>query len=155
MAKKKITNKYAFAKSVLRRASTWWWALSEAMDRAKVGRGLWECAMCHEHFKKNEVQRDHIKPVVSTDGEKNDMNMYIETLFCEPENIQILCKPCHQAKSQTENEIRKENRKKKAKEYKAALKKSKELQEKPFKFSKKSKDKITKDVIESIMKDRE
>jgi len=113
--KKPNKNKYAFAKAALRRVSSWWWAMSEAMDRAKVSRGVWKCAHCDGHFKKNEIQKDHIKPVVSTDGGVNDMNTYIETLFCEPENIQILCKPCHQVKSSTEQVLRKEVNKAKRK----------------------------------------
>lgn len=120
MAKKVNKNKYAIAKAALRRVSSYWWAMSEAMNRAKVARGLWECAMCKEHFKKHEVQKDHISPVVSTNGEKNDMNIYIETLFCEPENIQILCKPCHLIKSGIEVQLRTESRKEKAKVARAA-----------------------------------
>lgn len=147
MAKKAPNkNKYAFAKAALRRVSSWWWAMSEAMDRAKVARGLYACAMCHEHFKKKEVQRDHISPVVSTDGVKNDMNSYIETLFCEPENIQILCKPCHLTKSAVENEQRKEHRKEKAKLTRAI----KKAQDKPIKFSKKSKKEFTEKLIQSM-----
>lgn len=115
MAKKAPNkNKYAFAKAALRRASTYWWALSEAMSRAKVGRGLWQCNSCKEHFKKNEVQRDHIEPVVSTNGGVNDLNTYVETLFCEPENIQILCKSCHSVKSSQEASLRAIHRKAKA-----------------------------------------
>ena len=120
MVKKVNKNKYAFAKAALRRVSSWWWAMSEAMDRAKVSRGVWACAHCKGHFKKNEIQKDHISPVVSTNGEKNDMNTYIETLFCEPENIQILCKACHGIKTAVENELRTESRKAKAKEKRAS-----------------------------------
>lgn len=114
MAKKPNKNKYAIAKAALRRASSWWWAMSEAMNRAKVGRGLWQCNSCKESFKKNEVQRDHIEPVVSTNGGINDLNTYVETLFCEPENIQILCKPCHSVKSSAEQTLRAQARKAKA-----------------------------------------
>lgn len=118
MAKPPNKNKYAFAKSALRRASTYWYAMKEAEATARVSRGLYKCAMCLELFKRKEIQRDHIQPVVSTNGEKNDFNTYIETLFCEPENIQILCKPCHLSKSQIEGELRKASRAKKKKEKK-------------------------------------
>lgn len=118
MAKKKNTNKYAFAKAALRRASTYWYAMSEAEANARVARGVYKCNICQEHFKRGEIQRDHIKPVVSTDGGVNDMNTYIETLFCGPENIQIVCKPCHTTKSSVEGELRKQVRKEKAKKVK-------------------------------------
>lgn len=117
MAKKAPNkNKYAVAKAALRRVSSFWWAMSEAMDRAKVSRGLWSCAHCKEHFKKHEVQKDHIQPVVSVNEDKqNDMNSYVETLFCEPENIQILCKNCHSLKSSVEATLRAQARKERAK----------------------------------------
>lgn len=128
MAKKAPNkNKYAFAKAALRRASTYWWAMSEAMVRAKVARGLWKCASCHEHFKKHEVQKDHIEPVVSVTGGLNDFNAYIDTLFCEPENIQILCKPCHQIKSGAEASLRAIHRKEKAKDKPKKPRKKKEV----------------------------
>lgn len=116
MAKKAPNkNKYAFAKAALRRASVYWYALKEAMDSAKVSRGIWKCAHCNEHFKKHEVQRDHIQPVVSVNADKvNDMNSYVETLFCDPSNIQILCKPCHALKTSIEGEQRVQARKERA-----------------------------------------
>ena len=115
MAKKAPNkNKYAVAKAALRRMSTFWWAMSEAMNRAKVSRGVWACAHCAGHFKKHEVQKDHINPVVSTDGGVNDLNTYVETLFCEPENIQILCLTCHKIKSSVEQTMRANARKERA-----------------------------------------
>ena len=127
MAKKAPNkNKYAFAKSALRRVSSWWWAMSEAMERSKISRGLYRCASCLEGFKKHEVQKDHINPVVSVNSENiNDMNSYIETLFCEPENIQILCKPCHLLKTKIEGEQRVQARKERAKSKPKAPKKAK------------------------------
>lgn len=41
---------------------------------------------------------DHIKPV----GKFKDWNTYIENLFCEEENLQLLCKECHDKKTKKE-----------------------------------------------------
>lgn len=117
MAKKAPNkNKYAFAKSALRRASRYWWAFSEAESRGRVSRGLYLCASCQETFKRKDVQIDHVNPVVSTNGTTNDLNTYVETLFCEPENLQLLCIPCHKTKSGAEQTLRAQARKEKAKD---------------------------------------
>ena len=126
MAKKVNKNKYAFAKAALRRASVYWYAMKEAMDNARVSRGIYQCNSCKELFKKHEIQKDHIQPVVSVNAEKvNDMNSYVETLFCGPENIQILCKPCHALKTAVEGEQRVQARKERAKSKPKAPKKVK------------------------------
>lgn len=71
---------------------------------------LFICAKCGLCFKRKEVQVDHIQPVVPIDRPVQDWNEYIERLFCSPENLQVLCKPCHQVKCDNEQEERNENR---------------------------------------------
>lgn len=60
---------------------------------------------------------DHIEPVVPLDRYP-DWREYIERLFCDPDNFEILCDDCHHVKSQAERQIRRENarREKAAKE---------------------------------------
>jgi 5-methylcytosine-specific restriction endonuclease McrA len=59
------------------------------------------CANCGGLFKDREVDVDHIIPAGSL---QTDANSYLERLFCEPEELQILCKPCHKAKTKRERE---------------------------------------------------
>lgn len=108
---KKI-NKYAFAKSVLRRASRMWYANKEVEAKHRVSRGVYFCGICGGHFKKKDMEKDHINPVVNTEGKKADMNTFVENLFCDTENMQMLCIPCHDQKSQTEQQLRKIAKKK-------------------------------------------
>lgn len=126
MAKKTPNkNRFAFAKNALRRASRYWWAYSQAEANGRVSRGLYLCASCQEQFKRKDVQIDHVNPVVSTDGGVNDLNTYVDTLFCDPENLQLLCVPCHKLKSGIEQTMRAEARKERAKSKPKAPKKVK------------------------------
>lgn len=69
------------------------------MEDAKVGLN-YRCAACEKLFEKRQVQVDHIKPVggVLVDG-KPDFNRLYTQLFCPITNLQVICKPCHKAKT--------------------------------------------------------
>jgi 5-methylcytosine-specific restriction endonuclease McrA len=78
------------------------------------------CAHCHQIFKKAEVQVDHIIPVVPESGfptinGEDDWNTYLKRFLVGPEGLQRLCKPCHQIKTNSENENRPNKKKKKIK----------------------------------------
>jgi len=53
----------------------------------------YQCAKCRELFQKIEV--DHKEPV----GHSTDLYSFIESLFCDPKKLQVLCKECHEAKT--------------------------------------------------------
>jgi 5-methylcytosine-specific restriction endonuclease McrA len=61
----------------------------------------YQCNACKGWFEGKEVQVDHIKPAGSLRDYK-DLPMFVERLFCEPDNLQVLCKPCHLIKSKQE-----------------------------------------------------
>lgn len=92
---------------ILRHASLRWWARTEALSRARVERGLYKCAMCAGEFKKAEVHVDHIIPVVKVRDGFTNWDDYINSLFVSPEELAILCIPCHNGKSDVELELRK------------------------------------------------
>jgi 5-methylcytosine-specific restriction endonuclease McrA len=71
-------------------------------EKGERGGKLYICNKCGLCFKPNEVQVDHIQPVVPTDHEIESWDEYISRLFCDIENLQVLCKPCHQIKSNNE-----------------------------------------------------
>jgi len=64
------------------------------------------CAICGLCFPMGDVQVDHIQPVVPVDREILSWDEYIERLFCGVDNLQVLCKPCHQIKTNDENHDR-------------------------------------------------
>lgn len=59
------------------------------------------CADCGGWFEGKEVQVDHIKPTGSL-RTYEDLPGFVSTLLCEADNLQIMCKPCHQKKTNEE-----------------------------------------------------
>jgi len=102
-----VISKRAFVIATLRRASYRWPARTEAMRLARVERGLYKCAMCTKVHTRSNIQLDHILPVISLKGFKT-WDEYIDRLLCDPEGFQVLCRPCHDAKTKGENSLRKQ-----------------------------------------------
>lgn len=111
MAKKKrgpIKDPITFAKLVLRGASLRWYARNQALVNQRVGRNQYLCPMCNGIFKKQELQADHIKPVVDIKKGDEGLEEWVKRLFTPVENWQWICKnTCHQQKTILENEMRK------------------------------------------------
>ena len=60
------------------------------------------CAGCGEWFKDKEVEVDHKIPAGSL-NDFSDLPGFVERLYCEPEDMQILCKnKCHKEKTAQE-----------------------------------------------------
>jgi 5-methylcytosine-specific restriction endonuclease McrA len=93
----------------LRRLSYQWPPRKQAIKNARIARGKYRCNSClGENFGPKDIQLDHIIPVVDEEIGFVDWNTYIERLFCSVDNFQVLCKPCHGAKTFFEQEIRKQ-----------------------------------------------
>jgi 5-methylcytosine-specific restriction endonuclease McrA len=45
---------------------------------------------------------DHIKPIIDPDVGFTTWDECIERMFCEADNLQVLCKSCHEIKSNEE-----------------------------------------------------
>ena len=61
----------------------------------------YKCCECKGWFKSTEVQVDHIIPCGSLKT-FDDLPRFVSTLFCESDNLQVICKPCHKAKTAEE-----------------------------------------------------
>lgn len=79
-------------------------------SRAKVDRVEFHCQV-HDGWVpgslkgKSNIAVDHIIPVIdtdNTDGKVKDWNIYHDRLFCDKSNLQRICKPCHQKKTNDE-----------------------------------------------------
>ena len=56
------------------------------------------CTLCGGKFPQAQIQVDHRIPI----GKCKTWDKFIESLFCEKDNLQTVCKPCHQLKSKKE-----------------------------------------------------
>ena len=95
---------FQFIRTTLRRAFTRYPVKYQVMNAArrivegKRHKYEYQCACCNEWFKGTEVQVDHIIGCGSL-KEYSDLPRFVETLFCEADNLQVLCKPCHKTKT--------------------------------------------------------
>tara|TARA_R110000796_G_scaffold126651_1_gene241522 strand:+ start:25 stop:429 length:405 start_codon:yes stop_codon:yes gene_type:complete len=109
----------AFIRSALRSAWSRWGPNHTTKKNARVGYGQYQCvgydaephivgaSVVIDGKRKNNIFTDHIEPV----GGDGDWNRVIENLFCETDNLQLLCKECHDEKSKNERAIAREIRK--------------------------------------------
>lgn len=65
------------------------------------------CNNCKEKFPSTKVQVDHILPVVDPEVGFISWDSFIERLFCNKENLQVLCLGCHSKKTKEEKLRRK------------------------------------------------
>ena len=66
-------------------------------------RKVYTCASCEKDFMQKDVQVDHIIPAGSLQS-TDDLKGFVERLFCSIDGLQVLCKPCHDDKTQKEKE---------------------------------------------------
>lgn len=106
-----------FIASALRAAMRGWIPKYDAKKLALVGRRLnpktgklaqhFECASCKQAFVDKDVQVDHKNPVVDPKVGFVDWETYMDRLYCEVSNLQVLCKKCHKEKTASERLLRK------------------------------------------------
>lgn len=108
-----------FVINTLRRASFRWKPRGESEKKFKIQIGEFKtgrpkygyyCAICGEINKKKDTSTDHIDPVIPVEG-FSGFDDYIERLFCDESNFQVICKECHNTKTKSETQARKEYRK--------------------------------------------
>lgn len=107
----------SFVTSALRAASRRWPPKYAALKASFVGKQVnaktgkmamhYKCAKCKKLFVAADVQVDHIKPVVDPKKGFVSWDDFINRIFCEIENLQTLCKPCHKVKTDKEKLERK------------------------------------------------
>src|SRR6478609_3304240 len=101
----------SFIRSQLRAATMRWGPIASCLKAARVGRGEYLCAECKETVPAStkvggkrikNVHVDHILPIVDPDVGFVSYDVLIERMFCEQDNLQVLCNDCHTAKTDDE-----------------------------------------------------
>ena len=102
---------FTFLRSALRQAWSRYPPKKEAREAASVGRMRnkktgrqaehFECADCHNVFTRKETHVDHIVDA-GTLRCYEDIQGFIERLFCSKYDLQVLCHDCHKTKTDSE-----------------------------------------------------
>lgn len=105
---------WSFIRSGLRQKSRWWKPITQCKltnRRNYIGplkRQKFEylCNGCKKWFPEKKINVDHIIPAGTLQCAA-DLPGFVERLFCEIDNLQILCETCHNKKTQNEKSGRK------------------------------------------------
>lgn len=100
---------WSFIRSALRQKSRWWKPITECKMKArraykgpsKRQKFEYQCNSCKAWFPEKQINVDHIKPAGSLNC-KEDLAGFVERLFCEQDNLQVLCESCHDVKTKLE-----------------------------------------------------
>jgi 5-methylcytosine-specific restriction endonuclease McrA len=100
---------FSFIRSALRRSFMKYpvkYQVKNAASRPYVGsdkrrKKEYQCAVCDSWCADKDVAVDHITPCGSLKTFE-DLPKFVATLFCEKENLQIICNTCHQIKTNEE-----------------------------------------------------
>lgn len=101
---------FGFIRSGLRQKYSRWAprydTLLSARQVSKARRYKWKyrCALCSKVFPQKDIQVDHIIPCGSIKCYA-DLPGFVERLFCEKENLQVLCNTCHKEKTNQHREL--------------------------------------------------
>mgnify|MGYP000718738822 CR=1 FL=1 len=104
----------SFITNQLRGATRKWGPIQEVKKEANVSRGMYKCRNCKREVpltikqgnkRTKNVFVDHIKPIVDPEKGFTTFDEYIERMFCEKDNLQVLCGDCHDEKSLKEREL--------------------------------------------------
>ncbi len=93
----------------------WGWSPSrkQALKRArlpgpfKAGEELWKCERCDkEPLTRKERDVDHLVPRENVNGWDSWNEFIARALDVKADGLMVVCKPCHQQKSESENKKR-------------------------------------------------
>lgn len=107
--KRKQFNLNGYIFGALRKIWRWHPERKLALTIAKVAGGtkeLYTCAQCDQMYPRKQVHIDHKVPVISPIDGFQGWDLYVEKLFVQFDDLQVLCKDCHQQKTQKENKVR-------------------------------------------------
>lgn len=86
-------------------------ALARAFRYKKGKIEYYECEECHEIVPRKQKQVDHIEPVIRPLIGFSGYDDLRQRVFVSASLLRVLCKACHQSKTQAENVIRRKVKK--------------------------------------------
>jgi 5-methylcytosine-specific restriction endonuclease McrA len=100
---------WSFIRSALRQKSRWWKPILQCKELAKRSyngpnkkqKYEYQCNCCKKWYPAKDVNVDHVIPAGNLQSGK-DLEGFVERLFCEVDNLQILCTSCHDVKTKFE-----------------------------------------------------
>jgi len=100
---------WSFIRSALRQKSRWWKPITECKMKARRAykgpnkRQKFEylCNSCKTWFPEKQINVDHIVGAGSLNCGQ-DLPGFVDRLFCEQDNLQVLCTTCHDHKTKLE-----------------------------------------------------
>ena len=102
----------SFVKSGLRGLSRKWPPKYQCLNASLVGQRVnvatgriakhFKCAQCAGEFPASKVQVDHIAPIIDPTIGFTSWDDVVDAMFCEKENLQVLCTSCHKEKTAAE-----------------------------------------------------
>lgn len=111
---------HSFVKSALRAASRKWPPKYETINAALVGQKVnaatgrlakhFKCAGCAGEFPASQIQVDHIEAIINPKVGFTNWDDVVNAMFCEKENLQVLCTTCHKSKTAEERKLKKESK---------------------------------------------
>lgn len=110
-----------FVRNQLRAGSRKWAPIQEVKKEANIDRGQYLCAGCGQivpptvkqgRKRVTNIFVDHIDPIVDPNIGFTSFDDYIDRLYCEKDNLQLLCGECHDKKSLEERATAAERRRK-------------------------------------------
>lgn len=102
---------WSFIRSALRQKSRWWKPITECKMKArraykgplKRQKFEYQCNYCKNWFPEKKINVDHIIGAGSLNCSA-DLPGFVDRLFCEQDNLQVLCTECHDKKTKLEKE---------------------------------------------------
>ncbi len=103
----------SFVKAQLRKGSMRWPPKNEALKNARLERGVYQCVSGHSvpaSVKVNgkttrNVYVDHVNPIIDPSTGFVSWDEFIEALYCDSSNLQVMCLECHSKKTAEERRI--------------------------------------------------
>lgn len=100
---------WSFIRSALRQKSRWWKPITECKMKArrpykgpnKRQKFEYLCNSCKRWFPDKQINVDHIVGAGSLNCGQ-DLPGFVDRLFCEQDNLQVLCTTCHDHKTKLE-----------------------------------------------------